>query len=61
MTKTLYADIGNQPKCRQQVITAPTSNAGRQQSFCKSGRSAGTIIFALQKSVNIVSLLKAFR
>ncbi len=44
-----------------QAITAPTSNAGGQQSFCKNGRFAGTIIFALQMATNIVSLSVIFR
>ena len=42
-------------------ITAPLPNAGGQQSICKSGRFAGTIIFALQMATNIVSLSVIFR
>ncbi len=44
-----------------QPITAPTSNARRNQSICNSGRFAKVIYFALQMPTNIVSLLKAFR
>jgi len=44
-----------------QHITAPLPNAGEQQSICKSGRFAGTIIFALQMATNIVSLSVIFR
>jgi hypothetical protein len=43
------------------VVTAPLPNAGGQQSICKSGRFAGTIIFALQMATNIVSLSVIFR
>jgi hypothetical protein len=32
-----------------QQLTAPTSNAGRQQSFCKSGRSAKDNYFRFAK------------
>jgi hypothetical protein len=42
-------------------LTAPLPNAGGQQSICKSGRFAGTIIFALQMATNIVSLSVIFR
>ena len=39
-----------QVKIKKRVVTAPTSNAGRQQSICKSGRQL--IIFALQMPRN---------
>ena len=48
-------------KWQLQPLTAPLPNAGGQQSICKSGRFAGTIIFALQMATNIVSLSVIFR
>ena len=42
-------------------ITHAKQQFGRHHSFCKSGRFAGTIIFALQKSNKQLSLLIPFR
>jgi hypothetical protein len=47
--------------CQLKVVTQAKQQFGRKQIFCKSGSSAGTIIFALQKTNKQLSLLIPFR
>lgn len=44
--------------CQLKVVTQAKQQFGRKQIFCKSGSSAGTIIFALQIQINILTLNK---
>jgi hypothetical protein len=53
--------LDGKAKWRLHRITHAKQQFGRHQSFCKSGRFAGTIIFALQKSIKQLSLLLIFR